>query len=121
MMERRGFLKGLFGGVTSAGLVIAASQSDIEAFASPLVRDAPLLLDRPAVAPARCGEHLYNASGELVAIITELTLTRDPIEVTHAWDDKTMYVPGRLEIAIRAVGVGSVEWAGRTPMLRGRR
>jgi hypothetical protein len=72
-MERRGFLRGLFGGLTSAGLLIAAEPQELAAFASPLGVDDPVVLDAAPVAPiVGEGDHLYNARGELVAVVRTL-------------------------------------------------
>lgn len=90
-MDRRLFLQGVFGGVASAGLIVAANQSEIEAFASPLKVGEPLVLDKPIPAErtetVTAGEHLYNAKGEVVAIVSSYGL-------------------GRGGIVIEAVGVG---------------
>jgi len=108
-MDRRGFLKGVFGGVTAAGVIVAASPADIAAFASPLVREAPVVLDVPTKAPAESGEHLYNAAGELVAIIDSFNIRRQTIDVTMAGDLNRVYLPGRLDIDIHARWVGHVD------------
>jgi len=72
-MERRGFLQGLFGGLTSAGLLIAAAPNELAEFASPLGLHDPVVLDAAPVAPiVGCGDHLYNARGELVAVVSKL-------------------------------------------------
>lgn len=123
-MDRRGFLAGLFGGVTAAGIVVAASPSEIEAFAAPLVRDAPVVIDVAAASsPAPLvGEHLYNARGELVAMVTAIDITRDRIEVhDYCGAGNRIFVPGLLSVEIRAVALGEVEWESHTLRLRGLR
>ena len=73
-MERRGFLRGLFGGITSAGLIIAAQPQDVAAFAAPLAENDPVLLDATPLAPiVACGDHLYNQRGEFVAVVTQFS------------------------------------------------
>lgn len=118
-MDRRGFLKGAFGGVTAAGLIIAANADDIAAFASPLGRDASLVLDAPAALPATVGEHLYNARGELVAIITALTWRTPTVDVTAFGDTDAVGIMGVSEIEIRATGVCTIEHTSNGPLLRG--
>lgn len=109
-MNRRGFLQGLFGGVTAAGVIVAAKPSEIEAFTAPLVKDAPIFVDVPRAQPVGAGEHLYNARGELVAVVMEISLSREAIDVTLASDLNRVYIPGRLmQYEIRAEGVGRVE------------
>jgi hypothetical protein len=123
-MERRGFLKGMFGGVTAAGLVIAANPAEIEAFASPLVRDAPLVLDAaPVVGVPGVGEHLYNSRGELVAIINEIRVSTDTVDVSSAFGGgNKMFVPGRrhIDIQVECIATG-LDYQNRNmfPMLRG--
>lgn len=122
-MERRSFLKGVFGGVTAAGVVVAASQAEIAAFASPLVKDAPIVLDVPSANPAiGAGEHLYNASGDLVAVVRSVSFHVDKIDVTSFGDTNSVYVhKGPPRFDIHAEGIGAVEWdvARNAPRFRG--
>lgn len=109
-MERRGFLKGVFGGITAAGLIVAAKPEEIAAFASPLARDVPILVDVPTVKREGLysGEHLYNADGECVAVITEIRAHSPAINVTSAFDDIERYMAGLPTVEIRARGVSQV-------------
>ncbi len=68
-IERRGFLGGLFGGLVGSGVLVLASDHDIERFSVPL--GEPLTVSAPAP-PVGCGDNLYNARGELVAVVTNL-------------------------------------------------
>src|ERR1700741_3127488 len=102
-MDRRNFLKGVLSGVTATGVIVAASPQEIEAFASPLTRDEPVVIDvptlnTPALGP---GEHLYNAQGKLVGIVTELMLHRDKVKTT-AFDNQRIHVPGPPRFQITA-------------------
>jgi hypothetical protein len=118
-MERRGFLKGLFGGVTSAGLLIAAKPADIEAFTAPLAKQEPLIIDSPPVDPRiGPGEHLYNSRGECVAIVTELNVSRD-LELWHSISGDAGFVRGISRFELRAVGIGTVRLGPTGPSLRG--
>jgi hypothetical protein len=123
-MNRRGFLQGIFGGVAATGLIVAAKPSEIEAFTGTLTKGAPLVLDRPVdrgLQVVEAGEHLYNARGELVAIITDLNVSREIVDVTSFSDDYQRHWQRPPEIEIRAIGVCSLEAVGgnRMPMLRG--
>lgn len=109
-MNRRGFLQGVFGGVTAAGVIVAASPADIAAFASPMVKDSPVLLDVPSVEPTSIGEHLYNDRGELVAVVRKIELRHRPIDVTTAFDSQRIYVPGPRTFEIYAAGIGELAW-----------
>ena len=122
-MHRRGFLQGIFGGVASAGLIIAAKPSEIEAFTAPLAKGAPLVLDQPTANPevAVIGEHLYNSRGEIVAIVTGMDFSSEAIEVTSSYDVEPQFIRGPMRVDIRAVGIGPVRWENGAPKLRGRR
>jgi hypothetical protein len=107
-MERRGFLKGLFGGVTSAGLIIAAKPADIAAFTAPLATKEPLIIDSPAIDPAiGAGEHLYNSRGECVGIVTEVSIERE--NPMNSLFGQSGFVPGLPSFKIRAEGIGTVQ------------
>lgn len=110
-MDRRGFLKGVFGGVAAGGVIVAASPEQIEAFASPLAKEAPLALS-PVVTQRQTslpssGQHLYNEHGELVAIVTEMTITK-PVERWDSLDGSSGWMTsGLIHVDIRARGVNS--------------
>lgn len=123
-MDRRGFLKGVFGGVTAAGLVVAASPDEIRAFTQPLASHAPLMLAPvPKQQGIDLGEHLYNAKGELVAVVTAVNIYHDRLDVTSASDQGARFISGLMHVDIRAHGLGPVEWdaAKKRPTLRGQR
>ncbi len=110
LMERRGFISGLFGGVTAAGLIVKATQADLEAFASPLKANAPIVLDTPRSATTTVGEHLYNSRGELVAVVTDVTVS---IGLDHGrvFDDvwaQMHSVREEITITATATGIGRV-------------
>jgi hypothetical protein len=109
-MDRRNFLQGVFGGVTAAGLIVSAKASDVSAYARGLAPNTPLLIDQPpAITPhVAAGEHLYNSRGELVAMVTAVDITWQSHDVTSAFDNARIYVPGPPEFEIRARGIGSV-------------
>jgi len=110
-MNRRGFLQGVFGGVTAAGVIVAASPAEIAAFTAPMAKDAPVLLDVPAAVPTSIGEHLYNESGQLVAVVRSIDFHRPMIEATSVFDDHDVFVPGLpRSIEIHALGIGELRW-----------
>lgn len=120
-MRRRAFLRGAFAGVLAEGVVIAATRAEIAAFASPLAIGAPLLLDEPPPTPAvQAGQHLYNAEGELVAIIERFHVTRAAIETTAYGDEQRIFVTGPPSVTIEAVGVAAVDWRAGQPYLTAR-
>jgi hypothetical protein len=118
-MNRRGFLSGVFGGITSAGLILRASPSEIEAFASPLVPDQPLMMNIPSLTAV--GQELYNKHGDLVAYVSHIEVLRPNLEVTMAGDSHRKYMPSVASVHIQAVGVGPLTWEDGLPALGGRR
>jgi hypothetical protein len=114
MMDRRGFLQGVFGGITAAGVIVSASPSEIEAFAAPLVRDAPVVLDVPPAPDTHVGQHLYNARGQLVAFITSVDVIQDRVEVTSAFGSNRLFVPGPRFVKIHADAIGQLVWDSYT-------
>ena len=69
-MERRSFLRGVFGGVTAGGIILAAPAKELEAFAAPLVANQPLIIDPMSDLDVGIGQRLYNEHGESVAVVT---------------------------------------------------
>jgi hypothetical protein len=111
----------VFGGVTAAGVIVAASPADIAAFASPMAKDAPLVLDVPPMKASSVGEHLYNDRGEVVAVIRSIDFHRQSIDVTMFRDSHQASMPGPLDFDIYAQGIGHVVWedGSRFPRLIG--
>ena len=111
-MERRNFLKGLFGGVTAAGLVVMAKPEEIKAFASPLKRDAPVMIAAPQpvkhvsrtlnIAP---GQMLFDSAGKPVAVVQSLDLTRGVVDTTTFGSNST-YLQGIPSLTLTAVVYG---------------
>jgi hypothetical protein len=121
-VERRNFLKGVFGGVTAAGLIVTAGPSEIAAFASPLVRDAPIVLDASPVSTVKPYENLYNSRGELVAIVRRVDISREMIDVTQYDMTSQMYIQGQRHITIEAEGVCDFVFKDKGfPEMRGRK
>lgn len=103
MTNRRGFLHGLFGGVTTGGLLIAASPADVERFAAPLARDEPVVLDATPPSPLlpAVGEHLYNGAGELVAVVRSFAVHQGGVDIQAACVGILKYPSMRLRGALR--------------------
>ena len=109
MIERRQFLQGVFGGVTAAGLVVAAPKHIVEAFHVPM--GSPLSIVEPTFACAVMpGDQLYNAQGQVVAIVDAVNTHRDKIDVTTHNDTYKKFIMGSLNIDIRARGLLYDEW-----------
>ncbi len=119
-MERRSFLRGIFGGVTAAGLIVKATPADVEAFAAPLQPKEPLLIGPPPLSILDVGECLYNAEGEQVAIVTGISVSVDRDTVHSYGSGLPISITRGIDIDIRAIGIGHVEWIdGNGPKLRG--
>jgi hypothetical protein len=82
----------------------------------------PLVLDRSTTHAADFGEHLYNSRGEVVAIVTEVTMhSRRIVDVTSHNDEfENLLLDGPPDIEIRAVGIGPLQFTPDGPRLRGR-
>lgn len=101
-MERRGFLKTLVGGITSAGLLLKASPAEVQTFGAQV--DEPVILSpqriqsrADLVTSSEIGELLYDAKGLPVAYITGVHLHRAGFEVTSAQDAYRTHIPGLLD------------------------
>lgn len=93
-MNRRGFLHGLFGGVAAGGVIVTASDEEIARFSRELAAYNPVVVDPtpPAPLPAN-GEHLYNGRGELVAVVRDLRMSPDGVDITAACVG-VIHIPG---------------------------
>jgi hypothetical protein len=112
-MDRRGFLQGLFGGIAAGGVIVTATPEEVRAFATGAREGDPVLLDQPAQGGVvEMGQHLYNARGEVVALITEIVIGRDVVDVTTFHGAPRYVEQSRMTVEIKAVGVGDVEWHG---------
>lgn len=106
MMERRGFLKGLLGSVTAAGIIVEATPADVERFAG--VRGAPVALAAVPAMPMELGEYLFNEAGQRVAIITEVTSFTPWIDATPAAASERVIVAGLPQMELHALVLGPV-------------
>lgn len=110
-MDRRNFLKGAFGGVTAAGLIVAATPAEVEAFASGLKPDQTLVVPEsvpvPTVLP-EIGEMLFNHKGEPVAILSRLHMDRDMISIGADRNGFEAFAPGAMRIKMEAIAHGPV-------------
>lgn len=93
-MNRRNFLSGVFGGVAAAGagVIVKASPREIERFASPLVKDEPIIVDAPRAAVLDATELLlYDKHGTPVMAIHNISFNRSLIDVTSLHGDYAVY------------------------------
>lgn len=117
-MNRRGFLQGVFGGVTAAGVLVCASPEEIAAYASPMAQNDPVLLGATSKSETSVGEFAYNASGQVIGIIADVRITNHPVDATMHWDSVSHHIPGTVEVDILVKGMGPLSF---DPFLRGKR
>lgn len=113
-MERRGFLKGLFGGVVAAGatpgLIVQATDADVVAFTQGRQIGEPVAVGVANGLPA-IESMLYDRHGRPVAVIEAIDIQREwPVEITAYGDVNRSFTRGALSSArIQAVSVGPIE------------
>lgn len=87
-MERRNFLRGVISTIAASSLVVAAKPEEIAAFGKAVDSEAPVMLNafkrrRPS-ANDPSDPYLYNAKGEPMAYIREVSIYNDFYDtVTH--------------------------------------
>ncbi len=117
-LGRRSFLKGAFGGVVTGGLIVQATNADVAMFAHALKPDEPLMLDTPPT-PNKdgfpiVGKHLYNEHGEIVAMVTEVVVSSNHMDISSFHDTHQVFQPqGPMHMDIRAVGINAKYWRMR--------
>jgi len=114
-INRRSFLKGAFGGVVAGGMILRATEADIAAFAMPLKHNEPLLVDIPPTSNKEgfpiVGKHLYNEHGEMVAMVTEVVVSSNHMDITSWNDSYQVFKPqGPMRLDIRAIGINAKYW-----------
>jgi len=113
MLSRRGFLTGtLMAAATAGTALLTATPEEIQAFGKPLVGPVRVMQPDPIpiVADMRpmgeAGEFVYNHKGDIIGVISEMTVTREPIDVTSYGMDWRAYRSGLLEVRYTVVGTG---------------
>lgn len=107
-MDRRGFLKGTFGGVTSAGILIAAGDTDLDAFAKEskvgeVMGVAPLPIDIEQMA---IGRLLYDNKGNIVAVVQQINHYLSAHDASGWGDSASTYMRGLSNVRIIATAYG---------------
>lgn len=113
--DRRRFLKGAFGGVTAAGLLIVGP--DVGAFAECVVPGEDIVCSHLPPAPFEgvdIGNILFNYKGEPVAVITDIKYDIPQLDVTRYGSFQREFVPGAPNITLRATVRGPVNINART-------
>lgn len=100
-MNRRGFLQGILGGVTAAGIVVKASSDDTKQFA--LEQDTPVILSKYPTMGLNYGDLVYNYRGENIGFIKEIIHRREIIDITQPKDFYKVFAPGVLDTEITVI------------------
>lgn len=109
-MERRGFLKGLFGGVAAGGLIVAAKPEEIAAFAGGVQPGDAVAVQVPSAVDLQAGSPLYNGKGELVAHVRTINVRREMEDVTPRGATNTHFIPGLVSVVLEAECVPTVKY-----------
>jgi hypothetical protein len=101
-VERRGFLKGLFGGVTASGLIVMGKRHEVQAFAAPLRPEEPIIIDVPSIvtpAEASRGLYIYNSRGEALGFVQAFDINTHRSQLTRI--EFSVYADGEHDDAMR--------------------
>jgi len=107
-MDRRNFLKGTFGGVCAAGVIVAASPTEVAAFAPQTAIPISLLSSKPEESQEEIdiGLIVYNHKGQPIGVIE-----RFEYNTGFSWDsDFIHYVPGPTRMTIVAQGFANIKF-----------
>lgn len=97
-MDRRGFLKGAFGGVAAGGIVIAAAGADIEAFVSKVKKGdavgAAATTNSGSCTLPSAGEFVFNHNGLPIGIVEGYTSSSCIIDASSFGDTHSQLISG---------------------------
>jgi len=102
-MERRSFIKGIFGGVAATGLIIKASAEDITKFASsnPEGTGVVSVADDPvhvSGAFMQTGEVLYSHDGKPVGVFTGYETKAHMVDMASMNDNMSQFIVNTREV-----------------------
>lgn len=106
-MERRSFLKGVFGGATAGGILITACQADVDAFVATVKKNDKIVSSPLMVSGGGfpLGMVLYDHLGRPVAIVE--STSREMEDVTSIYDTWKFWKPSK-RMTITAVSLGEI-------------
>lgn len=107
-MDRRSFLKGTFGGVVAGGVIVAATDADIKAFATHITPDMPMDVSPQyeAHAWARFGEVVYNERRQPIGIVRNIEVNNNPISVQSFDSGFVQFMPGLKNVQYTVLASG---------------
>lgn len=117
-MDRRNFLLGTFGGVVGAGLLVKASDADINEFAlTKKEGDQIGLANPPTSVLSELGQIVFNHLGLPIGVITEIK--RECLDVTGLDDQWRKYAASRtIEYRVLNYGIGTISLDAKSRSLK---
>lgn len=109
-MDRRSFLRGTFGGVAAGGILIAAADTDLAAFAAATRPGTPLEAVGPPEGPVlpQLGHVVFNSDHQPIGVIERMDFDYDKQDVTPSNAPYRLYAPGMLRATASVVIYGNV-------------
>jgi hypothetical protein len=95
-------LRGIIVRQESDTLVVRASPEEVATFAAPAGISMSALRPSGMGVTPMPGDVLYNASGQPVAVVTDLEFHTERVDVTTFGDEQRVYLPGRRSARIGA-------------------
>lgn len=97
-MNRRGFLRGTFGGAVAGGIVIATGLPDSKEFVESVkVGDPVAAAHFDTTDPPEYGEMVFNKAGVCIGFITDIKVETEILDASLGWypnDGFKHFVPG---------------------------
>ena len=107
-MERRNFLRGVFGGVAAGGLILKATDADVAHFASGLGMGSPVEAAyniKPGI--AELGNFVYDHKGAILGVISDFHYQRG-VHQWESWDGTSGAVPGLINASLTVQVMGPI-------------
>ena len=111
-MDRRSFIGGILGAVSSTALVVRASAQDIALFGRKV--DEPVGLVNPDQTSNETlwghDPYLYDRKGNAVAIVQSITVSHENLDTTLFGDSSKFNLPGLSRSELVATLIDPEEW-----------
>lgn len=114
-MERRDFIKGIFGGIVGSSVIVQATDAEIAKFATGVKEGDPVVsskFDTNATQMSE-GEFVYDKNGRVLGIFIGYTQTTEVFDATQEGEPFTRSVRGLTHTEGKFVVAGPVSWARR--------
>lgn len=109
-MDRRSFLRGTFGGVAAGGILIAAADTDLAAFAASTQVGTPVEAAGPpeGIQAPLIGHVVFNSDHQPFGVISKVNYHRYPVDATRAGDVFNILLSGTVEFTVVVQGFANV-------------